>query len=156
MTKKVICSKAKFEAIKVVLKGLLPHGKLKIEELAVELKTTVAWLNYVIPIMAELGLVYRGFDKDIGIIGITHKGIELIDLLEKGNTKKIREFGENIYQKSDILKIARNIIVHNPDIKIAELGKKIADGLNIPEKDKWNWLKNGGLITIQHQLAAVF
>ena len=137
MPKKVICFKAKFEAINNVLEELLPHGKLKIEELAKETDQNIAWLNNVIPIMAELGLVYRGFDKNIGIIGITHKGIELIDLLEEGNEKKIREFGEKIYRNSDILKIAKKIISENPDIKTGELGKKIADGLKISEEDRW-------------------
>ncbi len=137
MPKKVICSKTKFEAIKKVLEDLLPDKKLIIDELAKKTNKNVAWLNNVVPIMVELGLVYRGFDENIGIIGITHKGIELIEIIEDGSDKKIREFGESIYKKSDILRIARRIISENPDIKISELGMRIADGLDIPEVDKW-------------------
>lgn len=135
MTKKVTCPNATFVAITTILETLKKRNKLTVNELINETSRSLSWVNNAIPLMAELGLVYRGYDEKI--IGITNKGNKLIELIEKNDKQELKEYGEEIYKKSEILRITRKIILHNPDIKIAELGKKIADGLNIPEEERW-------------------
>lgn len=134
MPKKVTCPNATFESIKTILFALKFKNRLSINEMLYRINRSLSWLNNATPIMAEMGLIYRGFEE---FIGITNKGKELIVLIENNNKKELKKFGEEIYQKSEILRITKNILDEKPNIKLAELGKKIADGLDIPEEERW-------------------
>lgn len=134
MSKKVTCPNATFESIKTILLTLNFENKLSVKEMLERTNRSISWLNCATPIMGEMGLIYRGFEE---IIGITNKGKELIDLIEKNNDKELKKFGEEVYKKSEILRITKNILDEKPNIKLDELGKKIVDGLEIPEYERW-------------------
>ncbi len=138
MAKRVICPNTTFESIKTILDFLKTQkGTQTIKEISEQTHRSVSWINGALPIMGELGLIYRGAGEHRKHIGITSKGIDLINYINERKDEDLKNLGGEIYKKSDILNIANKILSDEPEISIKKFGKKIVEKLEIPAEQQW-------------------
>jgi predicted transcriptional regulator len=134
MSKQTICPNTKFEAIIKILNCLKNPGTLTIKQISEQISHSIYWVNNAIPIMAEMGFVYRGNNE---LIGITSKGKEFIESFNNNDTEKIKNYAEQILEKSNILRYAKKILDENQNISMKDFGRKLADELKIPQNKRW-------------------